>query len=320
MLIACFMKLINNSTNWQNSYSLLDLLIYLCFSVFFAELTLNRLIIMQTHITKDENSGHKLNYANIPYYWKVISTSVSGSDHEISGVSCQDANFYKILRNKILVSAVADGAGSAVMGDIGAKIAVQSAVKSVRIKSSEISKLNDEKWKEILIGSFKSAQVVIEKEAKEKGMTVRDFATTLSLVIAYPGFVAAGQVGDGAIILAENENLIALTKPQNGEYINETTFIVLPDALDTIQIEFWHGTFTHIATISDGLQMLALKMPEHVPYEPFFMPLFRFISNAKEIEAQEQLTNFLRSQRVRERTTDDLTMFLATLIQNNKQA
>jgi len=267
---------------------------------------------MQTNIAKDKNSDYKSNSTSVSYYWKVISASVSGLDHENSGTPCQDANYFKILRNNILVSAVADGAGTAFMGDLGAKIAVQFAVKNVHIKSSEIDKLNDEKWKEILIGSVKPAQEAIEKEAKEKRMAVRDFATTLSLVIAYPGVVVAGQIGDGAVILAENENLIALTKPQNSEYINETAFIVLPDALDTIQIEFWHGDFTHIAVISDGLQMLALKIPERIPYEPFFMPLFRFVSGSEEIEAQEQLTKFLRSERIRERTTDDLTLFLAT--------
>ena len=58
--------------------------------------------------------------------------------------------------------------------------------------------------------------------------------------------------------------------------------------------------------------MLALKMPESVPHEPFFLPLFCFVTGAEEIEAQEQLTKFLRSERIRERTTDDLTLFLAT--------
>jgi DNA polymerase III delta prime subunit len=262
---------------------------------------------MQDHIITDEN--------NISVSWKVISTSVSGSDHEKAGTPCQDANYHKILRNNILVSAIADGAGTALMGELGAKIAVQSAVKNVRIKSSEIDKLNDEKWKEILIRAFRSAQEAIEIEAEEKGMAVRDFATTLILVISYSGFVVAGQIGDGAVILADNENLTTLTKPQNAEYINETTFIVLPDALETIQIEFWHGTFTHIAIITDGLELLALKMPECIPHEPFFKPLFRFVSNVNEKEAQDQLATFLRSQRIRERTTDDLTLFLVALTQ-----
>lgn len=246
-------------------------------------------------------------------YWRVTGVSVSGSDHEKVGAVCQDAHHYKILRQNFLVSAVADGAGSASLGELGARIAVKSAVRNIRIKSSEIDRLNDEKWKEILIGSFKSTQDAIEKEADNRGVSIRELATTLILVIACPGFVAAGQIGDGAVIMAENNNLIALTKPQSGEYINETTFIVLPDALDTIQIEFWHGDFIHLAVITDGLQMLALKVPEYIPYEPFFTPLFRFVSNVSETEAQEQLTNFLRSQRVRERTTDDLTLFLATL-------
>ncbi|HGJ66293.1 TPA: hypothetical protein ENS27_13085 [bacterium] len=143
---------------------------------------------------------------------------------------------------------------------------------------------------------------------------MREFATTLILVIACPNFVISAQIGDGAVIINDNDdNLISLTKTKISEYINETDFIVLPNALDTIQIESWQGFPKNLSIISDGLQMLALKMPEGIPYAPFFMPLFRFMSNTKSKNAEEQLESFLRSDRIRERATDDLTLFLATL-------
>ena len=71
----------------------------------------------------------------------------------------------------------------------------------------------------------------------------------------------------------------------------------------------------HIAILSDGLQMLALKIPEYMPHAPFFSPLFRFVAEVTdETEAKEQLEAFLRSPRVRKRTDDDLTLLLATLV------
>lgn len=249
------------------------------------------------------------------YRWKVNALSVCGSDHEKVGALCQDAYYYKIINKDVLISAVADGAGSSLHGDIGAKIAVETSVKNIISKSDEI-----EDWQELLIDSFKTAIKAIEERAESDKLPIREFATTLILVIACPNFVISAQIGDGAVIINEGEdNLIALTRPQIGEYINETDFIVLPNVLDRIQIELWGGLAKNLAIISDGLQMLALKMPEETPYAPFFMPLFRFVSNAKSDDVKEQLESFLYSERIRERTTDDLTLFLATLEEKHRK-
>ena len=62
--------------------------------------------------------------------------------------------------------------------------------------------------------------------------------------------------------------------------------------------------------------MLALKMPEATPHAPFFSPLFRFMAQvADEAAAKEQLEAFRCSERVRERTDDDLTLLLAALVE-----
>ena len=93
------------------------------------------------------------------------------------------------------------------------------------------------------------------------------------------------------------------------------TTLISPDALGTAQIAVRRLSVAHVAVISDGLQMLALKMPRGVPHEPFFSPLFRFVAEVDdEAVAAEQLESFLRSQRVRDRTDDDLTLLLAALV------
>jgi hypothetical protein len=158
--------------------------------------------------------------------------------------------------------------------------------------------------------------MAIEVEATMREVAVRDLATTLIVVAATPEVVSAAQVGDGAVVVGEPEgNIIALTSPGSGDYINETTFLSASMALDTAQVTVWHGGVAYIAVLSDGLQMLALKMPSGVPHVPFFSPLFRFVASATdERQAQEQLMAFLRSPRVRQSVDDDLTLLLATLV------
>ena len=42
--------------------------------------------------------------------------------------------------------------------------------------------------------------------------------------------VAAAQVGDGAIVADAEGNVVGLTAPASGEYLNETVFLVSPGA------------------------------------------------------------------------------------------
>jgi hypothetical protein len=168
---------------------------------------------------------------------------------------------------------------------------------------------NPNTFKTILTTALKAALSAVKKEAKTQGIKPRELASTLIVVIATPQVVATAQIGDGAAIIQTQDNdLIALTTPDSGEYINQTTFLISPGALKTAQLHIWHGKPTHVALFSDGLQMLA----------PFFTPLFKFISAAGET-ASVQLTSFLQSPRVKERTDDDLTLLLAALMDDTHE-
>lgn len=251
------------------------------------------------------------------YHWRVVPASVRGTSHEHRGQPCQDACHWDIRPDGVLVAVVADGAGSAVLGQVGAAIAARTAVETICFQETKLELPNDDKgWHILLTNALKSARTAIEQEAAARQVKVRDLATTLILAIATPEFVAVAQVGDGAAVVGDGKgNIIALTAPPIGEYINETTFLISSNALETAQVSLWTGVAAHLAIFSDGLQMLALKMPEGTPHAPFFSPLFRFIAEiTDESEAKEQLLGFLRSPRVTERTDDDLTLFLATLV------
>jgi len=245
--------------------------------------------------------------------WRAIAASVPGTGHLRAGLGCQDAHLWQALPEGALVAAVADGAGSAPHGDVGARTAIATAVAFVAA-SSRPGPADEGGWRDLLREGLEAARSAVLAEAEGRGRAASDLASTLILTIATSDGVAAGQIGDGAAVVAGAEGaLVLLTTPQTGEYANETTFLVSPDALATAQYALWRGMASHLALFSDGLQRLALRMGDATPHAPFFSALFRFArETTDETAAQGELTAFLSSPRVAERTDDDVTLLLAT--------
>lgn len=235
--------------------------------------------------------------------WQIVAASVCGTSHKRTGKPCQDAHCWEVLPQGVLVAAVADGAGSAALAEVGAAVASRTAVETtcLRLGQMPLPEQNDG-YKALLIDAIQSVRAAIEIEAKARGANVNDLATTLILFIAMPGLVAAAQVGDGAAVAGDRHGtILRITTPQFGEYINETTFVTSLDAIETAQVCVWQRDVTHVAALSDGLQMLAIRMPEGTPHAPFFSHMFQFLSDTTDMnEAQAELEAFLGSARVAE--------------------
>jgi serine/threonine protein phosphatase PrpC len=249
--------------------------------------------------------------------WRVVAASVCGTSHQKVGKPCQDVQHWSVAPGGVLVATVADGAGSASLGEVGATIAAWTAAATVSTPQHRTRWPDGvEAWRACLTQAISTARAAVEVAAEIRQVSPRELATTLILVVATSSLVAMMQVGDGAVVVGDGDgNLISLTVPQGGEYANETTFLVSPNALAAAQFCLWHGTPAYLAAFSDGLQRLALKMPEGMPYAPFFRPLFQFMARVTHVyEAQAQIEAFLRSPRISERTDDDATLVLATLV------
>jgi Protein phosphatase 2C len=252
------------------------------------------------------------------YAWRVVGASVCGLSHEKAGLPCQDAHAWRILSDGTLIIAVADGAGSADFANIGATVATQAAIESLFTQLSgdiltSFAGMDDNQCKIILCDAVKASRIAVESAAITHNTLPRELASTLIIVLARQGVLAAAHIGDGAVLASNTSGEIsAVTIPRHGEFLNETTFLVSPNALDEAQLTFRRGDFSHIAVMTDGLQMVALQMPSGMPHSPFFAPLFRFFDGQPdEQRANEAISSFLRSPRLRERADDDLTLVLA---------
>lgn len=244
--------------------------------------------------------------------WQVTAAQKCGRRH----TNCEDA--YSVVQPApgLLVIAVADGAGSADFAETGAKTAAAEGSASVCAGLERAgAALDEEAIRNILAKAMDAALAAVQTEAERCEVDCSELASTLILMLANSGFVAAAQVGDGATVLTDEAGqVLSLTVPPQGEYINETTFLTSKDALETAQVNVWHGRASKVAALSDGLQMLCLKWPEYEPHAAFFTPLFKFAGNTTdEDQAAAELTRFINSERISKQTDDDVTLVLAVL-------
>jgi hypothetical protein len=252
--------------------------------------------------------------------WQVVAARKRGSRHEATGANCEDA--YSVVQPLpgVLVIAVADGCGSVSFAEIGANLAVEHGAAQVcagleQAREQTEATPDQQTIERILREAAAAALTAVQSEAATREVDYRELASTMILAIAHGEFIAAAQIGDGAIVFAdETGGLFSLTVPPAGEYLNETVFLTSTDALQTMQVRIWRGRASGVAAFSDGLQMLCLKWPEYEPHTAFFTPLLSFVRyTTDEAAAANELTNFLHSERVAKLTDDDVTLVLAAL-------
>ena len=211
--------------------------------------------------------------------------------------------------------AVADGAGTAPLAEVGAGLAVATALDAACgwLAGMPAGRMSEEEWHGVLWGSLGEARMAVGREAANRGASPRDLACTLLVAAVRPGTtVAAIQVGDGAGTIGASDPNFTVTRPAPGEYLNETVFLISAGALESASFAVRHGPVDRLAVLTDGLQMLALRMPSGDPHPGFFAPLFHFVAESDDAgAANTALAAFLDSPRVRERADDDLTLVLA---------
>ncbi len=239
--------------------------------------------------------------------WKVVSAKTAGVSHLRCGAGCQDA-FASAVLGEWLFAAVSDGAGSAAMGGEGAETAVEAALAFLVQAGPRLAGMEEK-----MRGAACAAQDALQTKAVQQGAALRDLACTLLLAAAGPEGIASLQIGDGAVVAAGRDGSpVALTRPPDAEYANETDFLVSEGAMQKAQIKLWNEMPGYCALFTDGLQRLALQWPGCDPHLPFFQPLFRFAAAAGDKSAEE-LQRFLQSPKVAGRTDDDITLILAAL-------
>ena len=250
--------------------------------------------------------------------WSVIRSSVQGTSHIKTGQPCQDSSSVATdAPDGMLIAAVADGAGSAVLSADGSRIAACAATRSAtRLLRLHVQPVYEGVLQEILKESVLAARQALKAEAQRQEKPLRDFATTLILTICAPQIIGTAQIGDGAVVSAddgESDEYALFSAPQRGEYANTTNFITSSGWQKSLDVKTRRGSGSRVAMFSDGIQNIALNAAaNNAPHTPFFDPLFTWAERQEDTDAAgDNLAAFLSSPRVIARADDDLTLLLA---------
>jgi hypothetical protein len=243
--------------------------------------------------------------------WRAAGTQVAGTSHAKLDIPCQDFCAYEraiIGSTSALMIAIADGAGSARLSQVGARSAVEHLLRLIPLQLPSIIEANEDLARQWLDRTRQH----LEGIANEQSADVHDFACTILFAVLGEFASFFVQVGDGAWVVQKNGEYFAATWPSGGEYANETTFLTSPNWNTSISFRMVVGGISAVAGFTDGLQRLALQLNSRSVHVPFFKPLFDVLrSSEDETTLISPLIEFLSSERVVERTDDDKTLVLA---------
>lgn len=259
--------------------------------------------------------------------WRFALARATGTSHLRVGGACQDQVGCLVVPargwargsgagSEFLVSALADGAGSAANGGVGAAVAVRSVLDQL---GQDLGSGGDEVVGRVRAAAIGAREAVLA-QAETEGDDPRSYATTLLVAVAGPDGGAAVQIGDGVIVAgSEDEGWRWVFWPQRGEFANSTRFLTDPGAVEAFELTAFEEAPQDLALMSDGLEPLALHYATRAVHEPFFRGLFGPLAGdaprdggAEAGRLSASLAGFLDSDRVRARTDDDLSLILAT--------
>ena len=234
--------------------------------------------------------------------WRSLAASVAGAGHRARGIGCEDASAVEVLDDGTLLVVVADGAGSARLAEEGSSRAVAAALEALRAGVG-------------LVEVMEAARAALEPVVADERLG--DRATTLLVVRVGGGVVETAQVGDGAVVLRRGGDLEVLAADAKGEYLNETCFLTSDGWRESLRCESVSAEGVDgVAAMTDGLQLVAFDLATGVPHAPFFAPFFSFVAGDGDVEG---LASFLASDRVGERTDDDVTLAVAVLVPSSAE-
>ena len=243
--------------------------------------------------------------------WFIAAASVAGAKRK-AGAANQDAfRSYAAPDGRLLVAAVADGAGSARCGALGAQIAAQSAVVRLTHFSAVAPALS---LPLILQNAMATAKARVWAHARRQQRPAREYAATVALLLSRDGQTAAAQIGDSVCLLETADGWLLPLPPHRGEYANETRFITDADALSQAQYSVVYPDVARVMLCTDGVLDLITSHRDRRPHQPYFAGAFDWLARQDDkAAASAKLADLLRSPQVRSRTDDDCTILQAEL-------
>lgn len=259
--------------------------------------------------------------------WRIAAASVQGESHAKSGVGCEDCFKVGQTPNGYLVAIVSDGAGSAVHGCLAAKqicsyaedMLADLSMRSFPTITEDVCRqggvFQQSQFADLeafVANKLNLARDGLLEHARNFGLDPSSYLATVVGVIAHAEVgVLIFHIGDGAVSIFSDNKMIVTSQPENGEYLNETYFLVEEWWKD--HLRFFRSASLPIGSIflmTDGVTELAYHREgrELAPAYGFFAPLDAFLSIRNSVDGEAALRKVLDTERARDLVDDDKTL------------
>jgi hypothetical protein len=252
--------------------------------------------------------------------WRIAAASAIGTSHIKQGTVCQDSHTCRIFEDgtgrTVGVFVVSDGAGSASRADEGSDITCRTLTEAVEVflANGGLVAAIDVDMARHWLEMVKSA---IAFRADETISAQREYACTLLAAVVAEDAAAFLQIGDGAMVVADETGEWSwIHWPQRGDYANTTYFVTDDNASDQMAFDLIERRVDEVAAFTDGIEGLVLHYATKTVHAPFFDKMFVPVRALKSEGVDQGLSagleQYLSSPAVCERTDDDKTLILAT--------
>ncbi len=245
---------------------------------------------------------------------RIFGASVIGPLHVQKNLPCQDAWAFSAALSGTGVIAVADGLGSASKSEVGARLAVDTAVASVKEAfaiADSVAPLD-----QIGLAAVKHAREALEKRSSEEECSLKDLACTMIVAALSQGCLAVAHIGDGAVVAQTADGLLLISGPGESEYANEVVPLTAIDWQESLRIVDGISGVRSLAVFTDGCQRAAFRKHEETfePFEGFFRPIFSYAHELTDIaEGEKEIQALLSSKKICENSEDDKTLAIAVM-------
>jgi serine/threonine protein phosphatase PrpC len=239
--------------------------------------------------------------------YRYIQIPLTGKNHERKDLDSDDRVTVLDL-DKAVAIAVADGAGSACSGRLGAEIAVHA----VRLSLREIDLPKSSHTPRFIRRLFRRARDRIVRMADLSEHPLHDYATTLIVAVLTPRMITTGRIGDGCVVVATPEGEIELLSHSSRTGpANVTEFLTDEGWHERLAINRLKKRNLSVAAFTDGIEYQVTCGSPRKPHLQFFEPVFRSMHSRGVRRTANMVQRVLQNQ-IAERSGDDMTIVVAT--------
>ena len=242
-----------------------------------------------------------------------------GQSHQTSQIPCQDKFSCKVSGDgRWLSVAVSDGAGSALNAEAGAEITSTIFCEELLGLSIQLESRAPGEWiNDFVVECVLKVRNQLRKKAKSDD--IKSFHCTLVAALVGPEGGFSIHIGDGSIFGGQfkndtqrgevelNSNFV-ISKPENGEYTNETFFITEGNWIKHLRVTPLPKLDWVVACTDGGAALILEKEIEVKP--KFLVPFFQELINDK-FTKNNYISEVLSDPKANSLTTDDKTIFVA---------